>query len=95
MFFSRQEMNEEPIVEEYNGVEMEPVSAMQTGPIMEPPMERVIQRDIVHEVNHVCPILTKIVNNHIYKHNYVPNYCCIEENRITNIDCGSCCNFMR
>jgi len=38
------------------------------GPIIEPGRERVIQRNIVHEVKHVCPMNTKIINNHIYKH---------------------------
>ena len=37
------------------------------GPIIEPGRERVIQRNIVHEVKHICPINTKIINNHIRK----------------------------
>ena len=63
------------------------------GPIIEPGRERVIQRNIVHEVKHVCPMNTKIINNHIYKHTYQPHYTCCEENTVTNIHCGSCCNF--
>ena len=38
------------------------------GPIMEAPIEKCIQKNIVHEVEHICPIYTKIINNHIYKH---------------------------
>ncbi len=63
------------------------------GPIMEKPIEKCIQRDIVHEVEHICPINTRIINNHIYKHVYRPHYTCEEENMITNLDeCG--CNNM-
>lgn len=62
-------------------------------PIIEPMQERVVQRTIMHEVQHVCPIRTKIVNNHVYKHTYRPEYSCCEENTCTNVNCGSCCNF--
>ena len=63
------------------------------GPIIEPGRERVVQRNIIHEVKHVCPMNTKIINNHIFKHTYQPQYTCCEENTVTNIQCGSCCNF--
>ena len=42
---------------------------------------------------HVCPMNTKIINNHIFKHTYQPHYTCCEENTVTNVQCGSCCNF--
>ena len=67
--------------------------AAKNGPIMEPMQERVVQRTIVHEVPHVCPIRTKIINNHVFKHTYSPNYTCCEENVCTNVQCGSCCNY--
>ena len=63
------------------------------GPIIEPGRERVVQRNIIHEVKHICPMNTKIINNHIFKHTYEPRYTCCEENTCTNIQCGSCCNF--
>ena len=66
---------------------------MISGPIMEPGRERVVQRNIVHEVKHVCPINTRIINNHIYRHTYQPRYTCCEENVVTNQQCGSCCQF--
>ena len=66
---------------------------MTQGPIIEPGRERVIQRNIVHEVRHICPMNTKIINNHIFKHTYQPHYTCCEENTVTNVQCGSCCNF--
>ena len=44
-----------------NGMSMGTVS----GPIIEPGRERVVQRNIVHEVRHICPINTRIINNHI------------------------------
>ena len=38
---------------------------------------------------HVVPIHTNVVNNHIYKHTYVPEYTCSEENVVTNVnECG-------
>lgn len=43
--------------------------------------------------SHVCPIQTKIINHHVYKHTYRPQYSCSEENTVTNVQCGSCCNF--
>ena len=66
---------------------------MPQGPIVEPGKERYIQRNIIHEVRHICPINTRIINNHIYRHTYQPHYTCCEENVITNQQCGSCCQF--
>lgn len=64
-----------------------------TCPVVETPRERVVYRNIYHTVPHVCPINTRVVNNHIYKHTYQPRYSCCEENVVTNEQCGSCCNF--
>lgn len=64
-----------------------------TQPIIEPMQERVVNRTIMHEVPHVCPLRTKIINNHVYRHTYRPSYSCCEENTVTNVQCGSCCNF--
>ena len=62
---------------------------MNCGPIMEPPIENCIQKDIIHEVEHICPINTKVINNHIFKHVYIPQYSCCEEDVYTNVDeCG-------
>ena len=55
--------------------------------------ERVINRTFVHEVPHVCPIHTRIVNHHVYKHTYRPVDTCSEENVCSNVECGSCCQF--
>ena len=66
---------------------------MINGPVMEPGRERVVQRNILHEVKHVCPINTRIINNHIFRHTYQPRYTCCEENVVTNQQCGSCCQF--
>lgn len=63
-------------------------------PIMEDPIERCVRRDICHEVKHICPVHTKVINNHICRHVYVPCFSCSEENVVTNLDQGSCCNFM-
>lgn len=63
------------------------------SPIIEPMQERQINRTIIHQVPHVCPIRTRIINHHIYKHTYFPEYSCCEENVVSNINQGSCCNF--
>ena len=52
--------------------------------------QKCIHRTFIHEVNHVCPIHTRIINHHVYKHTYRPQYTCSEENTISNIQCGSC-----
>lgn len=78
----------------YNEMAQYP-SAMSMGgtPIVETPQERVIHRNFVHEVPHVCPINTRIVNHHIYRHTYQPRYTCCEQNVMINEQCGSCCQF--
>lgn len=64
------------------------------GPIIEPPIEKCIEKNICHKVEHICPIHTRIINNHVYEHTYRPEYTCSEENIVTNIDptCGCGCN---
>ena len=75
------------------------VTMMNNAPMMgQPPMhngvqERVINRTFVHEVPHICPIHTRIINHHVYKHTYRPQYTCSEENVCSNVQCGSCCQF--
>ena len=59
----------------------------------EQPRERCIHRTFVHEVPHVCPIRTRIINHHVYRHTYRPEYSCCEENVVSNVQCGSCNNF--
>lgn len=62
-------------------------------PISECPQERQVHRTIMHEVPHVCPIKTRIINHHVYRHTYRPEYSCCEENVVSNIQCGSCSQF--
>lgn len=62
-------------------------------PIVEPMRERQVHRTIMHEVPHVCPMRTRVINHHIYKHTYRPDYSCCEENVVSNMQCGSCCDF--
>ena len=64
-----------------------------TIPSNEGVQERVINRTFIHEVPHTCPIHTRIINHHVYKHTYSPQYTCSEENTVSNVQCGSCCNF--
>jgi len=75
------------------------INMMNNSPMNNMPMnnngvqERVINRTFVHEVPHTCPIHTRIINHHVYKHTYRPVYTCSEENVCSNVECGSCCNF--
>lgn len=62
-------------------------------PIKEAMQERCVHRTIYHEVPHVCPIRTRVINHHVYRHTYRPEYSCCEENTVSNVQCGSCCNF--
>lgn len=64
------------------------------NPVYECPTERCIHRQIVHEVPHVCPINTRIINHHIYRHTYSPCYTCTEENEVCNVNEGCCNKFM-
>ena len=79
---------------------MTPTTGMNMGmggcpnrPIFEPVQERCVHKTIVHEVPHVCPIRTRVINHHIYKHTYRPEYSCCEENVCSQMNCGSCCQF--
>jgi hypothetical protein len=63
-------------------------------PIYECPIEKCVHREIIHEVPHVCPINTKIINHHIYRHTYSPCYTCTEENEVCNINEGCCNKYM-
>ena len=71
----------------------QPMMGSYNSPMVETPQERVVHRNFVHEVPHVCPINTRIINHHIYRHTYQPRYTCCEENVVTNEQCGSCCQF--
>ena len=71
----------------------QPMMGSVMSPIIEQGQERIVNRTFVHEVPHVCPINTRIINNHIYRHTYQPRYTCCEENVVTNEQCGSCCGF--
>ncbi|MDO4996833.1 MAG: hypothetical protein Q4E69_06600 [Bacilli bacterium] len=66
---------------------------MMSAPITEGVQTKCIHRTIVHDVPHVCPIHTRIINHHVYRHTYQPRYTCSEENTISNVQCGSCCNY--
>ena len=65
------------------------------SPIVEPMQEKCVNRTIVHQVEHICPIRTKIINHHVYRHTYRPEYSCCEENVVSNIDNGGCSCFNR
>ena len=64
-----------------------------SSPIIEPVQEKVVNRTIVHNVPHICPVRTRIVNHHVFKHTYQPEFSCCEENVCSEVQCGSCCNY--
>lgn len=66
---------------------------MMSSPITEGMQEKCVHRTFVHDVPHVCPIHTRVINHHVYRHFYQPRYTCSEENTVSNIQCGSCCNY--
>ena len=68
-------------------------SCCPTDPVYEAPIQNCVQKDYIHDVTHIVPIHTNVVNNHIYKHSYVPEYSCSEENITTEVYDG-CNNFM-
>lgn len=74
-------------------IPMQQTMGMVMNPVIEPGRERIVNRTFIHEVPHICPINTRIINNHIYKHTYQPRYTCCEENVVTQQQSGSCCNF--
>ena len=68
-------------------------TAMMSEGTTSPVQERVVHRTFVHDVPHTCPIHTRIINHHVYRHTYKPVYTCSEENVCSNVQCGSCCQF--
>lgn len=66
---------------------------VQCDPIIEPTKTHCVEKEFVHDVQHICPIHTHVINKHIYRHNYTPQYTMSEENQIINVDCGSCNQF--
>ena len=42
---------------------------MEQEPIMEPVINKCVEKEFVHEVKHCCPINTHVINKHIYKFN--------------------------
>ena len=67
---------------------------MMEGQVIEPTINKCIEKEFYHEVPHVCPIHTHTINKHIYKHTYTPQFTCSEECQTINIDCGKCSKFM-
>ena len=53
--------------------------------VYEQPINNCVQKDYVHEIKHIVPINTKIINNHIYKNTYIPEYTYEEENTCTSL----------
>ena len=61
--------------------------------VYECPIERICHREICHHVPHVCPINTRVINHHIYRHTYTPQYTCCEENEKCDVYQGNCQGF--
>lgn len=61
------------------------------APLYECPQERVCHRYICHEVPHIMPCNTRIINHHIFRHTFTPEYTCCEENVCENVYEPRCC----
>lgn len=91
-----QNTNESTISGDYNTVNQSvdvDVNMNATPAVSSCPKERVVHRTFVHDVPHTCPIHTRIINHHVYRHTYKPVYTCSEENVCSNVQCGSCSQF--
>lgn len=63
------------------------------NPVFEPMQERVCHKEFIHEVPHICPINTRVINHHIFRHTYTPHFTCCEENEVCNVYDNCCGNF--
>ncbi len=61
------------------------------SPIYECPQERVCHRYICYEVPHIMPCNTRIINHHVYRHTYRPEFTSCEENVVSNVYDRNCC----
>ena len=92
--------SEEGFRQGLNGVYVELCSSslyggdLLTGTV-EPTITKCVEKEFFHEVPHVCPIHTHVINRHVYKHTYSPQFTCSEENQVVNLDCGKCSQFMQ
>lgn len=59
-------------------------------PVYECPTENCVHRTIVHEVPHVCPVNTKIINHHVYRHTFTPCYTMSSVDTCENVYDGCC-----
>ncbi len=60
-------------------------------PVYECPQERVCHRYICYDVPHIMPCNTRIINHHVYRHTYRPEYTYCEENVCENVYDRGCC----
>lgn len=72
------------------GMEM-PQCTCSMMPIVECPQERVCHRYICYDVPHIMPCNTRIINHHVYRHTYRPEYTYCEENVCENVYDRGCC----
>ncbi|MBO4601177.1 MAG: hypothetical protein J5634_02965 [Bacilli bacterium] len=68
-----------------NSFNMNQATTMCCPSMCEMPRERVCHRYFCYEVPHIVPCNTRIINHHVYKHTYVPEYTCCEENECSNV----------
>lgn len=60
-------------------------------PVYECPQERVCHRYVCYEVPHIMPCNTRIINHHVFRHTYRPEFTCCEENVCENVFDQRCC----
>ncbi len=63
-------------------------------PIMEPMINKCVEKEYIHEVKHCCPINTHVINKHIFNHTYTPIYTRTSEDVVINNDSCGCSKFI-
>jgi len=87
--FSKKQMDINPNINYSQDMGSCPSQNMTCPNVCEMPRERVCHRYFCYDVPHIVPCNTRIINHHIYKHTYVPQYTCCEENECQNVyDCS-------
>ncbi len=56
--------------------------------VMEPCVNKCCETETCYDVKHVIPVHTHVVNKHIYKHTYEPQYSCSSEDQVINVNCN-------
>ncbi len=54
--------------------------------VMEPCVNKCCETETCYDVKHVIPVHTHVVNKHVYKHTYEPQFSCSSEDQVINVN---------